>query len=209
MRNVRTLLIMILVLVYNYIAVSNNQVLNYNTDYVLCQDDYKLNVWSIEKQAKAILFSNKRFNRLSIVKQNFILDNLKSWIEMSVDYKISIASTIAQGCLESAFGTSTLYRKYNAMYGIKSYRKSDKKSELMFDRYEGRSSRYIAYNSVQESINDHRSLLYRRYTSMIGKNWKFSTEYLKQKGYATAEHYTSALNSIIENYSLDKIEELI
>ncbi|HFU4378200.1 TPA: glycoside hydrolase family 73 protein [Streptococcus suis] len=125
----------------------------------------------------------------------------------------------AQAVLESAWGTSDLAKKANNFFGIKADEKWQGKS-IVHETKEVRngnvatiSSKFRAYNSQAESVQDYGQF----FTSNPWRirnyhHFRNSTNYLdavialQKSGYATDPAYAEKLKSVIERYSLDKIE---
>ncbi|MEM6263703.1 MAG: glucosaminidase domain-containing protein [Bacteroidota bacterium] len=109
--------------------------------------------------------------------------------------------TLAQGILESGFGTSKLAVKGNNHFGIK----ADKTWSGPVIRRKG--ARYRKYSSAVESYRDHSDFLKNRsryaflfnYPPFQYKKWARG---LKKAGYATASSYPKRLISLIERYDL-------
>lgn len=179
----------------NYSGSSINSRVSYadNIEH-LCYDEYKIRIWRLESEYKSRIISSKLWKRLSVVKRQFLLDNLLLWIDISIQYNTPINISIAQACIESAYGTSYLYRRYNAMYGIKSYKRSDLKSKPLYDNLEQRSAQYRAYQHKRNSVIDHARLVSTKYDM---SNWQNSL-----KRYATDTTYTNKLAYIIKNLNL-------
>jgi LysM repeat protein len=119
---------------------------------------------------------------------------------------------MAQACLESADGNSTLARKSNNHFGIKckggwmggkSYHDDDEKGEC-----------FRKYDRVEESYIDHTNFLMSqdRYNSLFQLS---STDYvawakgLKRAGYATDPAYDRKVIDIIEEYKLWQLDRKI
>lgn len=141
----------------------------------------------------------------------------------TIDQKSSgvLASiTLAQACLESAFGTSDLAVKAKALFGIKKHdwkgKTYTKKSyEYEHGRKVLRKSVFRAYNSWQESINDHSNYLRTRkvdgknltYKAVVGeKDYKKAAKALQKAGYSTYGNYASMLINLIKKYALTQFD---
>lgn len=122
---------------------------------------------------------------------------------------IPASITLAQGCLESGDGNSTLAVEGNNHFGIKCHdwkgatihRDDDKKNEC-----------FRKYKNAEASYHDHADFLrYRdRYAPLFDleitdyKGWAYG---LKQAGYATHPQYAQMLIKIIEDYQLYLIDQ--
>lgn len=136
--------------------------------------------------------------------------------------KILPSITIAQACLESGWGGSTLAREACNFYGIKAkadwkgarytvktaeYRKDGSKFYIYAD--------FRKYKNLEESTKDHTlfftSTEWRRnnYKDFIGKsNYKEALAGLQKSGYATSPIYSKQLQEIIEKYNLTKWDKI-
>ena len=141
----------------------------------------------------------------------------------TIDQKSSgvLASiTLAQACLESAFGTSDLAVKAKALFGIKKHDWKGKTYTKKSYEYEHgkkvlRKSVFRAYNSWQESINDHSNYLRTRkvdgknftYKAVVGeKDYKKAAKALQKAGYSTYGTYASMLINLIDKYNLTQYD---
>lgn len=117
---------------------------------------------------------------------------------------IPASITLAQGCLESGDGNSTLARKAKNHFGIKChdwtgrkvYHDDDKKNEC-----------FRAYSSPYESFKDHSEFLSTRgrYSFLFDldpHDYRGWSKGLKKAGYATAPNYATLLIRIIEDNEL-------
>lgn len=152
-----------------------------------------------------VLFSQDKLSR-----SEYIEKYKEIAIEQMIQTGIPASITMAQACLESANGNSTLAREANNHFGIKChgwqgggyYQDDDEKNEC-----------FRKYNTPEESFQDHSDFLrYRdRYASLFSleptdyKGWAFG---LKRAGYATATDYAQRLIRIIEENNLAKLDTL-
>lgn len=131
---------------------------------------------------------------------------------------------VAQAIKESAWGTSELARKANALFGIKKNRWDGKIYVKDASEQRGDGSFYIvektqwrAYENWEESILDHndyiagRSMdggITLRYAPVIGcSDYRRSARYLQECGYATAHGYADSLiHDYIEKYHLTEFD---
>ena len=141
------------------------------------------------------------------------------------DMKVSniLASiTIAQACLESAYGTSDLAVKANALFGIKVHDWKGKVYTKQSYEYENgkkvlRTSKFRAYDSWQDSINDHSDYLRNRsldgktklYKAVVGeKDHKKAADALQKAGYSTYPNYAQMLKDLVKKYDLTKYDKI-
>ena len=124
---------------------------------------------------------------------------------------IPASITLAQGCLESGNGNSTLAREANNHFGIKCHKNWKGKTIYHDDDEKGECFR--KYASADESYRDHSDFLrYRdRYASLFNldptdyKGWAYG---LQKAGYATAQTYATSLIKIIEENELYRYDRL-
>ena len=125
---------------------------------------------------------------------------------------ILASMTIAQAILESGWGASGLTTKGNALFGIKAGanwkgRVYNAKTKECYDgkNFVDITASFRAYNSWEESIEDHAKFLtsLNRYKALIGeKDYKKSCREIQKAGYATDPGYANKLIGIIETYKL-------
>lgn len=127
---------------------------------------------------------------------------------------IPASITLAQGCLESGNGNSTLAREANNHFGIKCHNNWKGKTVRHDDDQKGECFR--KYATADESFRDHSDFLrYRdRYAFLFNleptdyKGWAYG---LQKAGYATAKTYAASLIKIIEEnqlYRYDKMDRV-
>lgn len=130
--------------------------------------------------------------------------------------KILASLTIAQAILESNNGNSTLTKEANALFGIKATNwKGRVWTGKTLEYYNSNNATTItagfrAYNSWQESINDHSKLLTTssRYKKLIGeKDYQRACKCIAECGYATDPLYASKLILIIQTNKLYEFDE--
>ncbi|MCY1096790.1 phage tail protein [Bacillus safensis] len=134
-------------------------------------------------------------------------------------YNVLASLVIAQGCLESGFGTSGLSQQANNLFGIKGTYNG--KYVLMWTSEQDKKgnvtriqARFRKYPSYAESLADLGSLYTRlsRYKAVVGeKDYQKATAAVAKGGYATDINYATKLNSIIFTYKLtqyDNVDDL-
>ncbi|WP_144626687.1 phage tail spike protein [Bacillus altitudinis] len=129
-------------------------------------------------------------------------------------YKVLASLVIAQGCLESGFGSSDLSKQAYNLFGIKGTYNG--KYVLMWTKEQdkqGNETRVQApfrkYPSFAESLEDLGSMYTRlsRYKAVIGeKDYQKATAAVAKGGYATDINYAMKLNSIIFTYKLTQYD---
>ena len=124
---------------------------------------------------------------------------------------IPASITLAQGCLESGNGNSTLATKANNHFGIK-FHKNWKGKTIRHDDDE-KNECFRSYRSADESFRDHSDFLRYsdRYAALFNleltdyKGWAYG---LQKAGYATARTYAESLIRIIEENELYRYDKL-
>lgn len=124
--------------------------------------------------------------------------------------------TVAQAILESGWGASGLSVKGKALFGIKAGANWRGKvyNAKTKECYDGKNfvditAVFRAYNSWEESIEDHARLLTSapRYKALIGeKDYKKACIEIKKAGYATDPDYSQKLINLIEEYKLTRFD---
>lgn len=126
---------------------------------------------------------------------------------------------IAQGALETGWGTASIMTKANAYFGIKAPKnwKGKVYNSKTFECYDGETYTNItacfrAYESVEESVKDYFDLItgLKRYSGAVNEkdSLKCITA-IKDGGYATAPEYVSSIMSIIDGYNLRQYDSEI
>lgn len=116
---------------------------------------------------------------------------------------------LAQACLESSDGNSTLAVEAKNHFGIKCH---DWKGRTYLQDDDKKNECFRVYDNVEQSFQDHSDFLrYRdRYAFLFEldsrdyKGWAYG---LKKAGYATDPKYASSLIRIIEEYNLSSLDE--
>jgi LysM repeat protein len=122
---------------------------------------------------------------------------------------IPASITMAQACLESSDGNSTLSKMSNNHFGIKC--KSTWTGKTVKYDDDEKNECFRKYNSVEDSYIDHTDFLMNnpRYSALFQLR---SDDYvgwahgLKNAGYATAKDYAHRLIKIIEDYQLFRLD---
>ncbi len=149
-------------------------------------------------------FTQPRYNRDQYIGRykDLALKEMK-------EFGIPASITLAQGCLESENGNSTLARQGNNHFGIKC-KGSWIGPSVFFDDDE-KNECFRSYKSAEDSYIDHSNFLIsnRRYSGLFSLK---KTDYigwangLKSAGYATDPCYASRLIKIIEDFHLDLLD---
>lgn len=124
--------------------------------------------------------------------------------------------TMAQAMLESGTGSSSLTTSANNLFGIKAYNWAGKTTTMMTnEQTQGVvitiSAPFRAYNSWEESIQDHTSFLtsnkrYAQFGVLTAKTYSQQAQALQNAGYATDVNYAKSLVTIIKEYNLNKYD---
>jgi len=145
-----------------------------------------------------------------MTRQQYINRFAKVAIAEMNQFHIPASITMAQGCLESGDGNSSLARDANNHFGIKCNNGWTGKSVRHDD--DSRRECFRKYKSAWESYRDH-SLFLRnnvRYASLFKlkiTDYKGWARGLKKAGYATDPRYPERLIHIIEKYQLYDLDK--
>lgn len=124
---------------------------------------------------------------------------------------IPASITLAQGCLESNNGNSTLAVKGNNHFGIKCHDWTGRKVYHDDDR---KKECFRSYPSAYASYKDHSEFLTTRgrYSSLFDlspHDYRSWAKGLRKAGYATAHNYSTLLIRIIEDNELYKYDLMV
>lgn len=124
---------------------------------------------------------------------------------------IPASITMAQGCLESSNGNSTLAKKSNNHFGIKC--KSDWKGARVYHNDDKLNECFRKYPNVEDSYIDHTNFLVEnpRYAYLFkisSKDYNAWAKGLKAAGYATDPKYAQHLIKIIEDEELFLLDDV-
>ena len=131
-------------------------------------------------------------------------------------YKVA-SPIIAQACIESAFGTSSLGKRYHNYFGMKCGSSWKGKSVNLATKEEytpgtltSIKANFRAYDSMEEGVNGYFVFISsKRYSNL--KEATTPKEYLemiKADGYATSSAYVNTNMSCINKYDLTKYDNL-
>ena len=126
---------------------------------------------------------------------------------------------MAQACLESGYGVSTIKNAKN-LFGIKAngehtpfWKGANVKAwttEVINDVKEPKYCAFRKYKSFADSVKDHTYFLkqYKRYEPVFkAKTPEDQARALQKAGYATATNYANSLINIINTYDLKKLDK--
>ncbi|MDT8718218.1 glycoside hydrolase family 73 protein [Clostridium sp. 19966] len=131
-------------------------------------------------------------------------------------YKVLPSITLAQAMLESGWGSSDLTKKANNLFGMKAFSDWTGPYVEMLTREENSdgssyyiSAKFRAYNSWNDSIDDHGKLLTGNLYSKViaASNYTEAANALQEAGYATDHNYANLLIGCIQRYNLDKYDK--
>lgn len=136
----------------------------------------------------------------------------------STPYHLLSSITLAQACLESDFGQSSLASQYHNLFGVKAYGdvpkiKLDTK-EFVNGKWITISGSFRVYENDTASIQGHARLLAngttwnpKQYASVLqAKDYKTAANALYTSGYATDPTYAKKIIEMIETYHLDQYD---
>jgi len=128
-------------------------------------------------------------------------------------YGIPASVKLAQGILESRYGTSELTKVSNNHFGVKCVYRSCKHQNCTNKCDDSCKDYFVNYESGWRSYREHSKLLSNpnyRYAELITKcdnDYKCWTKGLQKKGYATSKSYETKLNAIIKRYNLSLLDD--
>lgn len=126
-------------------------------------------------------------------------------VEQMQKNNVPASITLAQGMLESGFGSSYLAVVANNHFGIKAY---NWKGPVERCDDDAPDEAFCSYQSVEESFEHHSRFLivntrYARLFKLNIHDYKGWAKGLKECGYATSPTYAESLIKMIEDYHLD------
>lgn len=126
-------------------------------------------------------------------------------------YGIPASIILAQGLLESGYGSSTLSLQANNHFGIKCHKSWTGDSVSYDDDSKGECFR--KYNDPFDSYRDHAVFLtsgsrYYPLFKLDRKDYRAWAKGLKEAGYATDSQYPSKLITLIEKYQLYNFDDV-
>lgn len=147
---------------------------------------------------------------LSSVRLEYIAKYKELAIRQMKKYKIPASIILAQACLESADGRSTLATKANNHFGIKCHSSWKGKTYRRDD--DRRNECFRKYPTIEDSYKDHSEFLKngKRYSKLFSlplRDYRKWAKGLKEAGYATDPHYAEVLIKIIEDYQLYRYDK--
>lgn len=121
-------------------------------------------------------------------------------------YRIPASITLAQGMLESGYGSSYLANVANNHFGIKAYR--GWKGPVVYADDDAKNEPFCKFKTVEDGYEYHSTFLLsnKRYASLFNldpTDYEAWAKGLKKAGYATNPRYADMLIRIIEENHLD------
>lgn len=151
--------------------------------------------------------------------KNFIAEIAPIIQKVAKERGYSVCSTvIAQACIESAYGTSSLGYKYHNYFGMKcgsSYKGKSvnmrTKEEYTVGTLTTIRDNFRAYDSMLEGVNGYYDFIqYKRYANLkTATTPQMYAERLKQDGYATSSTYVNTLMNTVHKWDLTKYDNNI
>lgn len=126
-------------------------------------------------------------------------------------FNIPASIKLAQGIVESKYGTSRLATQNNNHFGIKCFSRKCKKGHCSNYTDDSHKDFFRIYGSAWESYRAHSKFLSGkdRYKGCFDcKTYGEWAKCLKKSGYATAKHYAETLTGIIERYGLWEFDNI-
>ncbi|MED4844066.1 phage tail spike protein [Bacillus atrophaeus] len=153
-----------------------------------------------------------------MAKEDFIKQIAANAQRVYKNHQILASLIIAQGCLESAWGTSELATKGHNLFGMKGEYKGQYVTMMTWEVINGENvqvpAKFRKYPSWKESIDDLANLYLNgvswdknHYRAVVGEtDYQKATAALVKAGYATDPNYATKLNSLIFTYKLTKYD---
>lgn len=124
-------------------------------------------------------------------------------------FGVPASIALAQGLIESRFGTSTLAVKNNNHFGIKCFSKNCRPGHCTNLEDDHHKDFFRKYATAWESWRAHSILISTgRYARLKkhGKNYRAWARGLEELGYATDRNYSAKLIGVIERYNLHRFD---
>lgn len=144
------------------------------------------------------------------MKRKYETDSIDELKRRIYPHPVSLALT--QAVLESGWGTSSIFRNGNNIFGIMSFSSDDSRSLIQFQT--GDDERYLrTYGSVIESVEHYYLLISKlsSYKRFRQKRWegKASPELLQYMGsYHESDQYAEMAQSIIASNNLEHFDDV-
>jgi flagellum-specific peptidoglycan hydrolase FlgJ len=125
-------------------------------------------------------------------------------------FGIPASISLAQGIIESKYGTSKLAVENNNHFGIKCHSKSCPNGHCTNHNDDSHKDFFRKFNTAWESWRAHSNVLaHSRYRKHLSKNATYVdwAHALKKGGYATDTNYATTLIGVIKRHNLEKYDK--
>ena len=160
-------------------------------------------------QRKSLSKSDSSF--LVSIKQRYETDSLGELKKRIYPHPVSLVLT--QAVLESGWGTSSIFRNGNNIFGIMSFSSDDPRSQMPY--IEGDDDRYLrTYNSIKESVEHYFLFIstVSSYKKFRQKRWEGGTsaQLVRYLGryHDQSEQYAEMAQSIIASNNLERYDNI-
>jgi len=160
-------------------------------------------------QRKSLSKSDSSF--LVSIKQRYETDSLGELKKRIYPHPVSLVLT--QAVLESGWGTSSIFRNGNNIFGIMSFSSDDPRSQMPY--IEGDDDRYLrTYNSIAESVEHYFLFIstVSSYKKFRQKRWEGGTsaQLVRYLGryHDQSEQYAEMAQSIIASNNLERYDNI-
>ena len=160
-------------------------------------------------QRKSLSKSDSSF--LVSIKQKYETDSIGELKKRIYPHPVSLVLT--QAVLESGWGTSSIFRNGNNIFGIMSFSSDDPRSQMPY--IEGDDDRYLrTYNSITESVEHYFLFIstVSSYKKFRQKRWEGGTsaQLVRYLGryHDQSEQYAEMAQSIIASNNLDRYDNI-
>lgn len=146
---------------------------------------------------------------------NFICTNevLSRAFKVQQETGLKVATIISQKGVESAWNNSSLCKKTKNYGNIKCFKKHNHAEAgcvRAYDKIEKSNDWYVSHQTNWEGWNFYKDLIYRRYMKAANQEEIYDQlVWLKKKRYATDKNYVGTLWSVVNKYSLVKLQDYI
>ena len=160
-------------------------------------------------QRKSLSKSDSSF--LVSIKQKYETDSIGELKKRIYPHPVSLVLT--QAVLESGWGTSSIFRNGNNIFGIMSFSSDDPRSQMPY--IEGDDDRYLrTYNSITESVEHYFLFIstVSSYKKFRQKRWEGGTsaQLVRYLGryHDQSEQYAEMAQSIIASNNLERYDNI-
>ncbi len=145
-------------------------------------------------------------------QETFIAKYGASAVVGCIGTRIFPSVKIAQACLETGYGTSSLANEAFNFFGIKADASWTGEKLQKYDSMEGSNDYYRVYRDWSGSFKDHTDFLYKNPRYKSAGVFSATTpleqcDALQRAGYATDPLYAQKLKDIIAKYNLTSLDK--